>query len=164
MPTPPESTWPALEWANQRELLACLGRSPRAERGTTPDWVVTGVPSNECNGVLQTRLHPNETAAAIAKTLARFEARRVPFQWHVRPDDQPSDLAARLLAHGCRKLAPGVGMALDLAKVKAGEGIVPGLRIQRVVTPADLAAWMDVWVQYTAVNGPCAKRCTSAWG
>ena len=64
--------WPYLEAANQAELLAYLGTSALAESYFAQDitWVITGVASNDYNGVLWARLTSAEDEPCIIGTSA----------------------------------------------------------------------------------------------
>lgn len=141
--------WAALEAGNQAELLAYLGTSPRAERyfGDDLTWVVTGVLSNDYNGVLWARLPSATAKEVIASVVDRFRARNVPALWHIDPESQPADLAQRLESFGCKRLKAGVCMVADLLAINDTGRAIPGLTIERVVDERSIAAWMDVWMQ-----------------
>ena len=140
--------WPYLEAANQAELLAYLGTSALAEsyfaQGIT--WVITGVASNDYNGVLWARLTSAEADARVPKIVDHLYARNLPALWHIDPESQPTDLPQRLEALGCQQLKPGTCMAADLTMLSSSHSPLPGLTIERVTTQDALAAWMDVWM------------------
>ena len=141
--------WSSLEADNQAELLAYVGTSPHAESHFADDitWVITGVLSNDYNGVLWARL-PDATAnQVIASIVDQFRARNVPALWHIDNESQPADLAQRLESFGCHRLNPGVCMVADLLAINETGRVIPGLTIERVVNEGSLAAWMDVWMQ-----------------
>lgn len=142
--------WSELEAANRIEMLVYLGISPLAEKHLTDElaWVITGVLSNDYNGVAWFRLTETQVNPVIAEILGRFSSRKVPFVWHVGSDSRPADLAHRLEAHGCRRLHPGVCMGADLLTLNETMRDVPGLVVERVVDEVDLAAWMDVWMYF----------------
>jgi hypothetical protein len=140
--------WPYLEAANQAELLAYLGTSALAESHFAQDitWVITGVDSNDYNGVLWARLTSAEADARVARIVDHFHARNLPALWHIDSDSQPADLPQRLEALGCQRLKPGKGMAADLTTLASSDTPLLGLTIERVTTQEVLAAWMNVWM------------------
>jgi len=142
--------WSKLETANRTEMLVHLGKSPLAEKHLTDElaWVITGVLSNDYNGVAWFRLAKSNVNPIIAEILGRFSSREVPFVWHMESDSQPADLARRLEVYGCRRLRPGVCMGADLSTLNEKMRNVPGLVIKRVVDAVNLAAWMDVWMHF----------------
>jgi ribosomal protein S18 acetylase RimI-like enzyme len=149
--------WPALEPANQAELLAHLGASPLAEGEATAEvtWVVTGIDSNDHNGVVWARFAGADAGARIAALVDRFRASGPPALWHLDAASRPADLAERLAAVGCRRLAPGVCMTAALRELPV-PAAAPGLTVERVADASALAAWMDVWG--TLDDGPRAPR------
>src|SRR5688572_14250620 len=56
------AVWPLLETENQAEMLAYLGTASCAQSVYSPgvSWVMTGVDSNDYNGVLWARLSADE--------------------------------------------------------------------------------------------------------
>ena len=142
--------WSKLETANLTEMLVYLGKSPLAEKYLTDElaWVITGVLSNDYNGVAWFRLTKSNVNPIIAEILERFSSRKVPFVWHVESDSRPADLARRLEVYGCRRLRPGVCMGADLSTLNEKMRNMPGLAITRVTDEIDLAAWMDVWMHF----------------
>jgi ribosomal protein S18 acetylase RimI-like enzyme len=143
------SLWPYLEAANQAELLAYIGTSALVESHFAEDitWVITGVASNDYNGVLWARLSSVEADAQVPRIVDRFRARNLPALWHIDPDSHPLDLSHRLEALGCQRLKPGTCMAADLTTLASNNTSLPGLTIERVTTTDALTAWIDVWMQ-----------------
>jgi hypothetical protein len=144
-------SWSDLETANRTEMLVYLGTSPLAEKQLTDElsWVITGVLSNDYNGVAWFRLVQSKANPVITEILEHFSSRKVAFTWHVGSNSRPADLPHRLEAHGCRRLLPGVCMGAELFNLN--EDVtrdVPGLAIQRVVDEVDLAAWVDIWMHF----------------
>lgn len=141
--------WASLEAANQAELLAYVGTSPLAESHVADNitWVITGVLSNDYNGVLWARLRESVADDTIAALLDTFRARNLPALWHIDDASQPADLAHRLESLGCRRLKAGVCMAADLGAINTSVPPITGLTIERVVDEVGLSAWMDVWMQ-----------------
>ena len=141
--------WPYLEAENQAELLAYLGSAACAESYHSAEitWVVTGVDSNDYNGVLWSRMSAGEADHHVPALVQHFRDRRLPALWHLDPASQPPDLAVRLSQLGCPRLQSGVCMAAPLHALTGEIPAQPGLTIERVTTLADLADWIDVWIQ-----------------
>jgi ribosomal protein S18 acetylase RimI-like enzyme len=141
--------WPYLEAENQAELLAYLGTASCAEgfHSHNITWTITGVDSNDYNGVVWTRLTPEEADHTVPALVDRFRNRKLPALWHLDAASQPADLAQRLERLDCRALASGVCMAAALEKVASDIPLPDGLSVQRVTSQADLSAWIDVWIQ-----------------
>ena len=148
--------WPLLEDENWVELLAYLGTSPLAESSFADDlaWVITGVDDNTYNGVLHTRLSADVADRAIIEVLERFRVRKVPHLWSITRSDQPTDLAQRLEAHGCKRLGAGVGMAADLLALHEQIRPVPGLSVERVKDEVGLASWFDAHPYFSEHDVP----------
>lgn len=142
--------WSELEASNRGEMLAYFGTSYLAEKYITNElaWVITGVSSNDYNGVAWCRLEGENASQIIEETLKRFTSRGLPFTWHVGKDSLPADLPNRLEALGCRQLNPGVCMGMDLPYWKTLGNKVRGLVIEGVESEIDLSAWMDVWMHF----------------
>lgn len=140
--------WPYLEAENQAELLAHLGTATCAEGVSSASitWVITGVDSNDYNGVVWTRLSPVEADQLVPKLVETFHSRNVPALWHLDPASQPADLAQRLDHLGCRALSSGVCMAAALDSLPQTIQLAVGLSVQRVTTESDLNTWLDVWM------------------
>ena len=129
-------------------MLVYFGSSPLAEKHLTEElaWVMTGVLSNDYNGVAWCQMAPADPV--IAETLERFSSRKVQFVWHVENDSQAADLERRLEAQGCQRLRPGVCMGADLSTLQENLWNLPGLTIERVTREAELAEWMNVWMHF----------------
>ena len=141
--------WPSLEAENQAELLAYLGTASCAQsyRSAAITWVITGVDSNDYNGVLWARLSATQADHHLPSLVQQFRDRRLPALWHLDPASQPPDLAERLSRLGCPRLRPGVCMAAPLPALRGEVPARPGLTIERVTTHADLADWIDIWIE-----------------
>jgi len=158
--------WSELEAANRTEMLVYFGTSPLAEKHLTNElaWVITGVLSNDYNGVAWFRSAKPNINPIIAEILGRFSSWQVPFLWHIGSDSRPTDLARQLEAHGCRRLDPGVCMGADLSTLNEKMGDVLGPVIKRVVNPVDLAAWMDVWMHFDDGEREPRERLYASFG
>jgi ribosomal protein S18 acetylase RimI-like enzyme len=115
-------------------------------------------------GVWQTQLAPDDADAAIAETIAWFQARHAPFFfWWTGPGTEPTDLGRRLVAHGLlsyeaqeAEFAPGIhssnvgapGLIADLhAMHEASLTQVPaGFTIEEVQTETDLDDFKTVLI------------------
>jgi len=138
--------WPLLQADNQAERLAYLGTSAFAtsHRGTDLTWVVTGVPSDDDNGVVWTRLTAEDADIQVPLLVEQFRDQELPALWHVDPASEPADLAPRLEALGCPLATAQVVMAAGLDSLAREMSRFPGLTVDRVVSPDDLADWIDV--------------------
>lgn len=140
--------WPLLEAENQAEMFAYLGTASCATSHVSAavTWVVTGVDSNDYNGIVQARMTAAEADGIVPALVQQFREQQLPALWHIDLATQPADLAQRLDRLGCTRLAPGVCMAAELARVALVAPSVAGLSVTPVADAADLAAWIDVWV------------------
>ncbi len=152
-PRPTDCLLPAADLAeldaeNQREMLAYLGTAAcaRREGGASYTAVLTGVHSNDYNGVVWSRMDADEAHEQVPALVERFRASGVPALWHLDPASRPADLAARLEQEGCRRLDAGVCMVVLLADLRVERPSLHGLTVERVRTRDDLAAWIDVWI------------------
>lgn len=132
------------------EMLAYFATSPCAQSQLTDGlaWVITGVFSNDYNGVAWARLDEANADQMIEEVLERFRRRKLPFLWHISGDSQPADLDKRLIAHGCERLNSGVCMAVDLSALNEDARPAPGLTIERVTNEVSLAEWFGVWMNF----------------
>ncbi len=100
-------------------------------------------------GVFNTRLTPAAADAAIADTVAWYQARQAPyFFWWAGADSRPADLEARLLAHGLTAFeqnAPALVAALD--DLRWDNPRPADLRLTVVASDADLLHWKAVFLE-----------------
>src|SRR5262249_21782719 len=75
------------------------------------------------------RLDPERVDLGIEALLAGYRERGLPVLWWVGPATRPSDLPARLVAHGLVGVGEATGMAVDLAGLPSGVETPPGLTI-----------------------------------
>ena len=119
-------------------------RWPRVISRLDVTWVITGVLSNDYNGVRWARLPPATANDLITSTIDRFRAHDVPALWQIDAASQPVDLAQRLEALGCKRLDPDVCMVADLRTIPQRVPHTRGLTIERVADERSLSDWMDV--------------------
>lgn len=143
--------WPVVEADNHAQRLAYLGTSALAtsHRGTDLTWVVTGVPSEDYNGVVWTRLTTPDADIQVPLLVQQFRDQGLPAVWHVDAASEPRDLAPRLHALGCPAVAPQVAMAASLERLAREMSRFPGLTVDRVLSDEDMAEWIDVRGQIT---------------
>jgi GNAT superfamily N-acetyltransferase len=141
--------WTLLEADNQAERLAYLGTAPGAtsHRSTDVTWVVTGVPADDYNGVIWTRLSAEAADLHVPLLVQQFRDQGLPAIWHVDPASEPPDLADRLRELACPPAPQQPVMAASLARLSREMSRFPGLTIDRVMTPDDLHEWMAVRAQ-----------------
>jgi hypothetical protein len=105
-------------------------------------WYESGLPGAMDNGVLRTRLEPDEADRRIEAMQAYFAERELPMVWWGGPARAPADLAARLEAHGFVSLGDDPGMAADLHALREDLPAPAGLRIERVADEGMLTDWI----------------------
>jgi ribosomal protein S18 acetylase RimI-like enzyme len=145
-PTAPASEALAAIEANAAALLLAVGRVGGADerRDDALTWTIGGSPLAYHNAVVRADLAPEDADAAIVASTDLMRARGVPGSWHVAPSMRPSDLGARLVAHGFVATGDEPAMALDLALPSAPPPWPRGLRVERVTTGRALGAWGKV--------------------
>ncbi len=129
--------------ANQQSIFSLLSRLPGAEISDSPEMlrICTGAPFFLLNGVLRSALPETDLDARIATTLAYFRARGVPMMWFVTTSTRPTDLGARLQAHGLALLTSMPGMAVDLPALPPAPPLPAGVTIVEAHNAATLADW-----------------------
>lgn len=105
-------------------------------------WYVTGLPDAAFNSVMYANLTPERVDAAVDELFCLRATYDVPMGWLVGPTSRPTDLPARLEAHGLRHHVTLTPMTLALASVQAAPVPIPGLTIERVADTAGLAEWI----------------------
>src|SRR4028118_880715 len=100
--------WPNLDAENQAELLAYLGTAACAtsHHASNITWVITGVDSNDYNGVIWARLGAAEADQLIPWLVEHFRQQGIPALWQLDRASQPPDIVQRLVDAGCRPLLP----------------------------------------------------------
>jgi hypothetical protein len=130
---------------NEAEFLLALGRAGGArERRDDAEiaWVIGGSPIAYHNCVVRADLEPERADAAITESQNLMRTSGVAGSWHVGPSMRPTDLGARLEAHGFEG-GPEPGMAADLRALPDVEAPTD-VRISRVVTDTCLDAYEQV--------------------
>ncbi len=147
-----ERGWSELAAENEAERLAHLGMAAPATSHRAADltWVVTGLPTEEANGVIWTRLSPDAADAQVPALVEQFRFQGLPAVWRLDSATEPADMAARLEALGCEPVPPGVRMGAALADLAREMSRFPGLTVDRVESAEDLRAWFDIWSSITA--------------
>lgn len=131
---------------NGAEFLLAMGRAGGGEeRSDAVCWIIGGSPIDYNNAVFAASLGDAEADAAIVASREALRACKVPGTWHVGPSMTPPSLRERLLAHGFTHAGDDVGMAVDPAALP--DLPVPGLVIEEVLGPTDLAAWVATLAQ-----------------
>lgn len=145
---------PAMTEAIENNIAAFymqLGRGHGAELHIEDDltWFVSGIPTAQFNGVIQTRLAPSASSAEIGSRIAEmvttFTSRALPMVWWVTPSTSPPDLAAYLTAHGFSTVGTRPGMAVELAVLPEHVPPAPGLEITAVTDTASYETWIEVF-------------------
>lgn len=120
------------------ELAELIGSTRTVDRGLHRIDSETALSSR--NGVLHASLGA-DAEERVGEIVEHFEARVVPFRWHVSPTCRPRDLGERLLAHGFREVDTLAGMrsATNRRLVKPD----PSVRVEPLA-PGDEPAFVDV--------------------
>jgi ribosomal protein S18 acetylase RimI-like enzyme len=101
----------------------------------------SGLPSDTFNFISRTRLEKSRPRDRVDAALKYVRTTGRPFSWWVCPTDLPPELGEMLLDAGFRETESEVGMAVDLNTLLLAGGEPPGLRIERVLTPATLEVY-----------------------
>jgi ribosomal protein S18 acetylase RimI-like enzyme len=113
-----------------------------------PDVVLAsmGLPVARANSANAARFAADSADSRIDEVIAWFEARGLPFVWHLGPADQPPDLAERLTARGFTVSPdemPGMVARLDaLPDLELPDGA----SLERVGDMDSFRAWLGVVV------------------
>ncbi len=129
------------------EFFQRFGRGPGCELHEEGDldWFVTGIPDPLFNGVMDTRLEPEDVDRRVDDMIAEFGRRRLPLEWTTGAVTRPRDLGRRLEAKGFEHTLDVPAMALDLRDLPRFES-PKELRINQVSTRDDLEACLRVGV------------------
>lgn len=135
----------ALE-TNTSAAYADFARSRSGEVEITPTMTryISGVPVPIFNGIGQARLAPDDPDAQIEAALKPFAERGLPMWWWVGPSSRPTDLGARLEAHGLAYDGDTPGMALDLRAVDQAPAAPVSLTISAATNRDALEEWSHV--------------------
>jgi GNAT superfamily N-acetyltransferase len=139
-----------LNEANVYEFLGALARHPDAELTHTPEltrYSDSAIISPMFNGVVGSRLPPDQADTMIQETIDYFTARQRPMAfWWVGPSSHPADLGARLLAHGLVEFdVDAPAMAVDLHTLPDAVPIPAGLTIDVVRDAQSAQEWGDTF-------------------
>lgn len=142
----PDTVPQALD-ANLIAYSSLFGTLPQAQLHDEDGvlWFETGLPTDQFNGVLRTRLEVEDLPAAIERVLAHFRQRHLPFHWHLGPSSRPAAFGNLLEAHGLSHVEDEPGMAVDLLELNEELPLASTLTIQPVTTRAMVDQWTRVW-------------------
>ena len=128
---------------NGAGFLMEIGRTAGAEERHDGriTWAIGNSPIDYFNCVVHADLSAEEADGEIEASLERMLAHGVPGSWHVGPSMRPSDLGARLVAHGFEYVGDDIGMAMDLSALPEEMSLPSDLVIERVSDEAHLAEW-----------------------
>lgn len=101
----------------------------------------SGLPCDTFNFVCRARLGPVAATARVRTAIEFFAEVKRPFSWWLGPGYTPDELPALLVEHGLIEAESELAMAIELARLDADAGLVPGLEIRRVRTASELAAF-----------------------
>lgn len=145
---PPAPNPAAVLDASSTVLAELYDRVPGLDALIAPDVTLSavGLPFPQLNTVAATRFAPATADARIDEVIAWYDARGLPFAWHLGPLDTPNDLGARLVERGFT-LDPDdmAGMAAPLADLPPP--VLPaGASVELVRDVATFGQWIDVMV------------------
>ncbi len=101
------------------EFFQHYGYGPGCELHDDGDlaWFVTGIPHPLFNGVMDTRLAPEDVDRRIDDMIAEFRARHLELEWTTGATTRPEELGPRLEARGFEHTLDVPAMAVDLMTV-----------------------------------------------
>ena len=107
--------------------------------------VDSGVPSDTFNKIARARFPESDADRRIAEIIQHFRAAKRPFAWWVGPGSRPLNLEARLRQHGLAAAESELGMFLELRNLPPKMDGPEELKICRVSTPEQIAAFATVF-------------------
>jgi GNAT superfamily N-acetyltransferase len=149
-PPPTEFGPEAMAAAVEADLVAHVARmheppigEVHREHGAV--WFVTGLPSEDDNGILRAELPDDRTDEAVDRLLEPFRARSLPLMWwfFTPPSGLAPGLGRVLDAAGLTRASDRPGMGLDLTRF-AAPSPPPGASLHRVRDEEMFDAWIDV--------------------
>lgn len=134
--------------ANLHDLFHMFSYWPQAELHDDPDllWTITDIPFPMFNSGLRARFASNDVDAALEAVIARYRSRNVPILWWTGPHTTPTNLGARLEAHGFLHTEDAAGMAVDLQALNEDIPEPTGFTIEKVNDIAALRAWVRPFI------------------
>jgi GNAT superfamily N-acetyltransferase len=108
-------------------------------------WFETGVPEHTFNGVFQARTELAALPQAIARVLAHFRQRSLPFHWHLGPSSQPGGFGHLLEAQGIEHVEDEPVMAVDLLAINEDLQVASNLAIHPVTNSELVHQWTQAW-------------------
>lgn len=135
--------------ANEENLSAWIplfGRLGQAFMDNPPGVKrsITNLPISLFNSVMDARLAPEQTDAAIQSIVSDARVRNVPLLWWIGPSTRPADLGKRLENNGFKFDETGPGMAADLEKLHESPTKPAGFSIQLAQGEAAWRQWSTV--------------------
>lgn len=133
---------------NGLALSRAFGRSPLVDLHEDNGliWFETGVPFATFNGVVRTRLSPEQAAGRVGRLVEYFRSQSLPMHWMVSESSQPANLEDLLEGQGLCLASRQAAMAADLDAIDDEQPDSPGLEIRAVEDGAGLEAWHQVFV------------------
>jgi ribosomal protein S18 acetylase RimI-like enzyme len=133
---------------NGLALSRVFGRSPLVDLHEDNGliWFETGVPYATFNGVVRTRLSPDQASNQVGRLVEYFRLRSLPMHWMVSASSRPANLEDLLEGQGLCLASRQTAMAADLGAIDDEQPKLPGLEIRAVEDEAGLEAWHQVFV------------------
>ena len=128
---------------NGLALSRAFGRSPLVDLHEDDGliWFETGVPFATFNGVVRTRLSPDEARDRVGRLVEHFRSQSLPMHWLVSESSRPANLEDLLEGQGLCLASRQAAMAADLDAIDDEQPGLPGVEIQAVDNGTGLEAW-----------------------
>ena len=128
------TSYASIPEASYIEYTRLLATHPLARYHQTPtsQWLMGDFRHTFHNRVMQLRIDPAAADHEIDEMIARYFAHQLPVAWMVGPSSQPTDLGARLRAHGMVPTGFLPGMIADLTTLPEDLLRPAGLSVQTV--------------------------------
>lgn len=108
-------------------------------------WFITGLPSEDDNGILRASLPDDRPDETIERLLAPFKTRSLPMMWwfFTPIGGLRSNIERSLGAHGLKPASDRPGMGLDLTRFDPAPP-PPGATVHRVLDEDMFTVWTEV--------------------
>lgn len=133
---------------NTTEAYADCARNMSGEVEVSPAMTryTCAAPISLFNGVGLAHIAPERLDAQIEAAIQPFTDRSLPMQWWIGPSSRPTNLGARLAAHGLADAGDLPGMALELSAQRQTSAPPSSLTITPATTRETLEKWAHVAV------------------
>jgi ribosomal protein S18 acetylase RimI-like enzyme len=132
-----------------REFWRNWGRAPQSELYDDPNMIrlYTGVPFAFCNGVICSKLSPDNIDAGIDEMVSYFCARNATWEWIVGSNPTSASLENSLVKHNLFVHGEMIGMAINLHAMSKDIPSTDNLRIVPVDNNETMKRWANTMVE-----------------